>query len=273
MAYPLVLPQPVREGYSAGPNQAFERTLMDDGQYSHRRVWSQIPMRYTLSWNLSFTEAELFEAWIEYDGNRGAGPLEIPIAGVTVTCRPITGMPSIKSLGSRWLVSLDVIEYQNITQPSAPTGILPEWPAILPSLEASDFVYGKVDAMLVSNFEAGPMEARVRFRDRVSRNESMILVNLEERNAFWSFYRTELMGGAAWFYGEFSNPTAIANRRIRIVEPPEESANGALFAIRLKLETTRAPIMDYANYVAQAHYVNNYVEAGYVEASYVGDPI
>lgn len=270
MAYPSFLPQPVRDGYTAGPTQQYQRTLMDDGQYSQIRRWSNVPMGYKLTWHLNFKQAQLFEAWLEYDAGRGIGPIDIPIAGKTVRCKPVTGMPEYRLDGFRWVVSMDVVEYQTIPVLSTPRVVLPEWPVELPSFENTEFQYGKVNAMLVSDQKAGPSESRVRFRDRVSNNVAKIVVSLEQRNIFWEFYRNQLLGGVSWFHAEFSNAYSQGKQRVRLIEPPKETPNGAWFNISISVEMVRAPMMTTEEYRENFTLVNDYVEAGYVESGYVG---
>lgn len=270
MAYPSFLPLPIRDSYSAGPTQPFQRTLMDDGQCSQVRKWSSVPMGYTLNWNFSYKQAQLFEAWLEYDGGRGIGPLQIPVADKLVNCKPVTGIPMYRLNGNTWNVTMDVIEYRHVPTLSVKPTSLPVWPAGLPGFERAEFQYSKADAMLVSDFDSGPSESRVRFRDRAFRNNAKIILDLTQRNAFWDFYTNTLQGGVSWFYAEFSNSKSQDRRRVRLIEPPKESPTGGWFTVTLAIETINAPILTIEEYRSNFTLINDYVEAGYVELGYVG---
>lgn len=247
--YPRLLPIPTREGYAASPGVEFKRYQMEDGQYSTIRQFASTPFNYTLNWRLTFAQADLFEAWLEYEAGRGAAFTEIPFLGKVRKVRPITGTPVFKTTGGGWDVSMDVEEI--IAAPSIPprTGKLPIWPNALPELESAGFSLSKVGAVTRTDITSGLAETRVRFRDRLTQYTGTLKLNLSQRDLFWDFYHNDLIDGYAHFMAPFANARSQSKIKARFFDLPSESPLGAWFTVSVSLETTKAPIMSHAQYI------------------------
>lgn len=269
MAYPTVLPIPTREGYAKRPSYDVPRFKMDDGVYRSQNVPGAVPYSYSLTWNLTYDQASFFEAWLEYDVIRNGTSMEIPLAGQTITVFPKTGMPSWKPNGSKWMVSLDVQEIRTGAPLPARGGSLPIWPVSLPMFERDGFSLSAPDYVQNSDIENGKNEQRARFYQKTTTYGGTLIMDLDQRNAFWEFWHTTLLGGSRRFIAPFANSKSQEMLKAKLAKPPEESANGAWFNIALVLDTMAAPMLTYDEYRAYQHFVNTYAD-NYVVDGYAG---
>lgn len=264
---------PTRESYSGQVSVDNRRSQMEDGQFAQRRRWASLPFRYNLVWKLTFKQAEMFEAWLEYEVKVGTTFIyaEVPLMGRTVNVRPVTGMPSYSPKGASWIVTMEVEEKWD--KPIVPkrTGVLPQWPDALPDLESVGFTLSKINAITVSDIEGGIPDMRERFRDQLSQYQGTLILNQSQRDVFWRFFKDDLIGGLSWFNAPFANARSQEHRRARIVNNQAvESAQGSWYSVAITLETTNTPLMSREEYFAGFVFINDYVEAGYVVDGYVG---
>jgi len=245
---PSFMPTPIRDGYAGGWVRSFSRVQMEDNQYQTRRETSREQFAYALSWKLDYTQLAMFEGWLEYDLAKGTGYFDVNFAGKTVTVKPSTGMPEVSPVGSKWLVKLAVEELQSAPVISPRNGVLPSWPIGLPSFESDGYAYAKDSAVTKSDIDFGVADMRVRFRERVTKFTGKILVDLNQRNLFWQFYKDSLINGSAYFLCPFVGSQGETKLRSRFAEKPTEAPNGSWFAISVSLETVKAPILTANQY-------------------------
>ena len=271
MSYPTRLPLPVRDGYSGQVKSPTRRTLMEDGQNRQRRLWSSQFFNMSLSWRLSWFEAEYFEAWLEYAVNQGTGWFEVPFNGETITVQPVTGMPTYTAQGGYWLVTLEVRRRTSAPVSTPNTG-LPVWPQSLPTQETDGFVLQATDAVMVSDLDGGKPEMRVRFQDRVKKYSGTLILNPAQREDFWEFYEQQLFNGNAWFLGPFSSASYQGLVRARILPGATESANGSHFNVMVEMETVNAPMLSRQAFLdGYRDFLSTYIEEGYYDEGYIGE--
>lgn len=249
------------------------RSQMEDGQFAQRRRWASLPFRYNLVWKLTFKQAEMFEAWLEYEVKQGTtfAYTELPLMGRIVYVRPVTGMPSYSPKGASWIVTMEVEEKWNKPNIPVRTGKLPQWPSGLPNLESVGFTISKINAITVSDIEGGIPDMRERFRDQLSQYQGSLILSQSQRDLFWQFFRDDLIGGMGWFNAPFANARSQGNRRARIVNNQAvESAQGAWYTVAITLETVSTPLMSREEYFSNFVFINDYVESSYVVDGYVG---
>lgn len=268
---PKSIPQPIREGYTGSYTRQPSRFQMEDNQYRTRRETSRRQFNYSLTWKLNWAQLDLFEAWVEYDLAQGKGYFEIEFAGKTISVRPTTGMPTVNPVGDKWSVKMDVEELRAAPIVAPKSAFLPTWPSSLPEFESAEYMLSKVGAVTKSDIDFGVSDMRVRFQQRLTQYGGKIYLNQAQRDAFWDYYQNSLIDGFAWFLAPFVNSKSQTKLKARFIENPVETPLNSWYSISVKLETTKAPIMAFADYEATKLYVNTYVEAGYVEYGYVGE--
>lgn len=244
---------------------------MEDGQYRQRRLWHGQLFGRILSWRLSFEQAQLFEAWLEYDVSRGVGWFDVPFLSGTIRVRPTNGVPTYSFQSGYWVVTLDVTEVQS--GPVIPvSNALPLWPQEFPQLERDGYTLAQTGAVTVSDINAGLPQMRVRFRDRVAFYSGQVILSATQLEQFWSFYRNDLINGNAWFMAPFASPDTQELRKARFTASPTEAPNGSYFNVTLALETVNLPIMSKEEYKALTPpvFTNDYYVDGYIEDGYIG---
>lgn len=70
--FPEYLPMPLREGYQLNHVSPFARTDMANGRARQRRMFTSVPSMVPVSFLLTDSQAQIFEAWYEYEINDGA---------------------------------------------------------------------------------------------------------------------------------------------------------------------------------------------------------
>lgn len=70
--YPSYLPMPLREGYQLNHVSPFARTEMASGRAKQRLMYANTPSMVPVSFLLTDSQAQIFEAWFKYDINGGA---------------------------------------------------------------------------------------------------------------------------------------------------------------------------------------------------------
>ncbi len=270
MSYPDFLPHPIRDGYTGQVSSRRKAIQMEDGQYNRNRLWTSQFFRKTITWRMSPEQAQLFEAWLEYDVARGTGSFDLPFMGREVKVTPVTGVPSYSSDGFNWLISLEV--KQLVDAPDiAPAGDLPMWPSNFPELEASGYSLAQTGAVTVSDIDAGDPQMRVRFRDRLATYSGTVILSPEERDQFWDFHNNTLINGHAYFLAPFESPNSTELKRARFTNSPSESSNGSYFNILLPLETMNIPLITYTQYLERTEGgEERYFEDGYIDLGYFG---
>jgi hypothetical protein len=267
--YPTQLPIPVRDGYQGTMPQKRHRFQMDDDLYSDVRRWGSQPFRYSLTWRLQlYEQAAIFEAWVEYTLNAGENWADIPLADRTVKMRAVDGKPSYKPVGMGWDVSMTFDELR-----SAPNMYIQQavWPVTLPLLDKRDFTIMPTSGPAYSDIQEGLPEVRRRFRTRSTTYSGKILMNLQQRDIFWQFYRDAVQDGIAYFQAPFANSLGERLLRARISNSPSEAPEGCQFWITLSLETFEAPMLTYGQYLdLVSTFLSDYIDEGYFDTEYIG---
>lgn len=272
---PALIPQPNRENYAATPTVPRKRIPMDDGFTLDPRRYGSQPFSYTLTWALTWDQLKAFEAFLEYQVFQKDGYFVVNIPG-NPTVRP-RARPAINFVEGHWNLTLPVEQMKAAPVKYLTPTILPMWPDPLPRFESEGYTYSVADAEVRSDIEAGRAETRTRFQHRVLKYSGKIRVNLAERNAFWEFYKNQLVDGIAWFSAPYESPFGPVNIRAKFSDAlPTETAIGSLYEITVNLETGNAPILTQRQYnelVANDPPAPDlsllYVEAGYVEDGYL----
>jgi len=268
--FPRILPQAIRDGFQGTFSRQPKRFQMEDSQYRVKRESVAQLFVYSLSWKMTWLETQIFEAWIEYSLAQGAGYFTIKIGGVPTLVRPLTAAPVYTPMGIKWGVKMDVEELRAKPVVSSRTGVLPVWPTSLPVYEQDSYSIGKVLPMTRTDIESGYPDERVRFKQRLTQFTGKILCTPEQRELFWDYHRDTLINGSAWFMGPFASARSTDFQRVRFVESPVETPTGAWYSITMKLETVNAPIMSREEFLQYSDFINDYVEADYIEDDYVG---
>lgn len=271
--YPKQLPIPVRDGYQGGMPQKRYRFQMDDDLFCDVSRWGSQPYRYNLTWRLqTYSDASIFEAWVEYTLNAGEEWVDIPLADRTVRVRAVDGKPSYRPQGAGWTVSMAFDELRGKPGPYSTTQA--QWPTELPLLDKRDFVIVPTGGPTYSDIENGLPEVRRRFQTRNTTYSGKILMNLEQRDMFWDFYKDALQNGLAFFKAPFANSLGERLLRARISDHPVETPEGCQFWLAFPLETFEAPMLSYQEYLdLVSEFVEDYIDAGYFEPEYIGTVI
>lgn len=107
--WPTTLPLPQVSGYSVKPVQAFLRTNMDKGAARQRKRFSAVPVIVSVSFMLTQTQFETFEAWWHFNIADGAGWFNTSLAngkGITTCEARFTGAYEAPTAGGlNWLIS------------------------------------------------------------------------------------------------------------------------------------------------------------------------
>lgn len=270
--YPKQLPIPVRDGYQGSIAQKRQRFQMDDDLFTDIRRWGSLPFRYNLTWRLqTYEQAAIFGAWVEYTLNAGVNWVDIPLADRTVKVRAVDGKPSYTPVGMGWNVTMMFDELRAMPTQYTKQAV---WPMSLPLLDKRDFNIIPTQGPLYSDIEEGLPEVRRRFRTRSTTYAGKILMNLQQRDSFWNFYRDDLQNGIAYFRAPFANSLGERLIRARISESPVEIPEGSHFWIRLAFETFEAPVMSYQEYLdLTSVFVSDYIDEGYYDSGYIGTVI
>lgn len=69
--FPKQLPLPLREGYGLNHVSPFARTDMANGRAKQRRLFTSVPSMVPVSFLLTDTQAQIFQAWFAYEINDG----------------------------------------------------------------------------------------------------------------------------------------------------------------------------------------------------------
>lgn len=92
--YPASLPPPLLEGYALKRESNLLRTTMASGRARQRRRFVEVPTEMTAVWRMRSARAAVFEGFVTYDLDDGAGWYQgtvlIPAGLVTHTLRLIT---------------------------------------------------------------------------------------------------------------------------------------------------------------------------------------
>ena len=110
--FPSVLPSPLVSDYSIAPNRAFVVTEMDAGNRRLRRRYTDVPEKYSLSWQFNQTQFAAFQAWYQYRLDSGAlfalTPLRIGDDIIDTVIRFLNNYNASLVSSNRWEVTADV---------------------------------------------------------------------------------------------------------------------------------------------------------------------
>ncbi|MEN9903707.1 MAG: hypothetical protein RLZZ555_272 [Pseudomonadota bacterium] len=111
--YPAELPLPLRSGYGMNHVSPMMRTDLESGRARQRRRYTSVPSIASVSWVMTQSEAQLFEAWFRWTLSDGAewfnATLRTPLGLRPYECR-FAGMYSGPDLVGvdRWQFSADL---------------------------------------------------------------------------------------------------------------------------------------------------------------------
>lgn len=276
MAYPTVLPRPVRDSYAVELQTKQQRTAMDAGNTRVRRKVLSKPHIITLSWHVNTYQRAMFDAWLKYEAMFGQNWVTIPnpYGDGEIEAQFVTGNPDIAADGaSNWVISASMrLRGRKFVVPAK--GAMPTWPTTLPAFESGTYKIRKVDPSSASKVSAlaTPYE-RQRFKT-INTEYDCSITNLTQaqRQYFWDFFDNTLAGGDGYFYAVFENGIDKLPTRVRISVDPTEAAQGALFTIAFSLETREARTMTRAQYIeelAPEYSDTNDYSDGYFAEDYV----
>jgi hypothetical protein len=77
--WPDFLPTPRVSGYGYKPKSNFVGTSMDGGNTRFRQRYTKVPTTYTVVWRLSKSMLRLFEGFVQFEINGGAGWFMTPL--------------------------------------------------------------------------------------------------------------------------------------------------------------------------------------------------
>lgn len=121
--FPSQLPAPKRSGYGLKPVSTFARTTMASGRAKQRPMHRTVPTMVPVTWTLTQEQAQIFEAWFNYDADYGAAwfncTLDSPVGLRLYECRFVDMYEGPKLYAhNHWQYSaqLEMIERPIITE-------------------------------------------------------------------------------------------------------------------------------------------------------------
>ena len=79
LVWPASLPKPLVSGYNLKPAEGVLRTNMDSGLARQRRIFTQTPTVFQVSWIMSQQEFQTFEGWYLHFAKEGATKFQIDL--------------------------------------------------------------------------------------------------------------------------------------------------------------------------------------------------
>lgn len=121
--FPSYLPLPLREGYQLNHVSPFARTAMANGRAKQRRMFTSVPSMVPVSFLLTDSQAQIFEAWFRYEINDGTDwfncKLDSPNGRRDYECR-FTGIYQGPQLVGkrfwRFTAEFEIIERPTVTE-------------------------------------------------------------------------------------------------------------------------------------------------------------
>lgn len=247
--FPANLPPPDQKSYSQQLARPFDRTEMDDGSTDTRRQWDAQPRNHAITWRLTWEQLAYFEAWLEYEVDRGKDWFMMPLAPDRPKVKMrMTGERTVSYDEGSGAWEFSVSMEQILDAPNYNPGTsLPVWPDTLPWPESSGYSYSQ-DPVMLSQIETGLRESRVRFRTVNTPYQFQVLLDAEELDLFQAWVRDALADGVAWFKGPYINGLGTHTVRCKFRGPPVVTPVGAAYRVTAQLETSEAPIINEIDY-------------------------
>lgn len=272
--YPSVLPIPTREGYAKTYVTELRLVKMDNGQSRRRRT--SFSQQFDLTLNFSYTSLELkiFEAFVKYQCNFGAGWFEVPIipGRPWVNVRLHGSAPTVKANGHNWDVSCKLICIESGPVPPSQWS-MPLWPSAIPLPDQSSYSYAVQNIPLEDNIDQGGLaKTRNRFTAKETKFSGSITLTLSERDIFVDFVRNKLLDGNMPFIMPFYNGLGINPIKCKFATLPKEKSVNALFGFDFEIVTMDAPTISYAEFldligaIFAPNYAIDYFAEDYTEA-------
>lgn len=254
VAFPTdLLPLPVRDGFEDGLQNPFSRFKRDDGKFRLQRRFAGQTRAVSLTWKLTWEQFKFFEAFVEYDINKGALPFDLKF-GPTQPVRTVRMISpyatSFDEKTSTWRLTMGVT-FAEASAPRRDRSYYPTFPIGLPEPEKSEYNISALTRFIKDEDStgSGKSESRPRFRTIQTTYSCRWIFTEPERAVFEDFVRNELAGGLAYFKAPFANGSGLNNIRARFIEPPKTIPLGALaWVVTGVLETSEAPMISEFNY-------------------------
>ncbi len=269
--FPTKLPLPIRDGFKGNLQRKPRVTKMDDGKTFIRRLYERQPNDYMLAWRFTWSQYELFEAFLKYDCwpnggyfnmavTAGAEPIELRMKkypdarfnenanawDVQVECEYYKGKPRGLVLS---YAKPGYVKPGYWSESNAPTlNGYPLYPPSLPEPERSGYSLIRPDAIARSNIDNAKAEERERFKDHAINVQLTYLFNANEYAIFDSFYHDSLYDGVAPFMGPVANGDGLQTLRCKFLEPVQVTPVGNGYRVTATVETARMAVMDEQTY-------------------------
>lgn len=262
--FPSKLPIPNRSGFSGEFQLPLRALKMADG--SHRTVMNYRvqPRIFSLQWILTWEQAELYEAFVQYDVLDGDGyavfnflkytseSTDTPLTGRFVAKDGLAYTLTYDEERDRWLVDavVEILTDQFFGTAIAPRPAdFPEWPSTLPRLpDKKGYVISPDIGYMRSDMEEGLAQQFQRRKSRHAEIPVSYIFDLEQQHTFDLFYQYTLGFGAFAFYTWLANGSGESRVLCKFGSMPQMKPNGSIYEVNFKLRTAQLPLMTETAY-------------------------
>jgi hypothetical protein len=262
---------------------------MDTGRSRLRRQFSPQAVAQTITFNMTESQLDWFEAWVKYDCAEAAGFFTLALnPDVSPVTMRMTKYPEIKTDPNVGFIVSCAVEYIRSAPTGGPISFMRSFPTTLPPPEKSGYTISRPDALTRSNVGAGMPSQRSRFDDSIGVVTLTWLFTVAEYNIWSDFLHNQLLGGIAPFKGWFWNGRGTTNQQVfQFTESPVESAQDAIYKVTATAQIRNIPVMSMSDYIgnnmnmadsvtlSESGSINKalYHDGTYAEFDYTNEPV